>query len=46
MSNNDNLKKIEITRQPSIIGLANTARFFPNYIKKERMPVFPDNFVV
>jgi hypothetical protein len=38
--------KIEITGQPSIIGQANRARFFPNYIKKKHMPVSLANFVV
>jgi hypothetical protein len=30
--------KVEITRQPSIIGQAKRARFSPDYIKKKHMP--------
>jgi hypothetical protein len=38
--------KIEKTRQTSIIGQANRARFFRNYIKKKHKPVCPANFAV
>jgi hypothetical protein len=38
--------KMEITRQPSIIGQENRARFSRNYKKKKHMPVFLANFAV
>jgi hypothetical protein len=37
---------IEKTRQPSIIGQANRARFFRNYIQKKHKPVCLANFAV